>query len=655
MLILCACGESRERDAGGAVDAGPHPCAPAECGASACGVLDDGCGGTVDCGECVDDAGCRISDDLVLTLPVHPVEVLVTLDGAPLPSVDDPQSAWLHFWSIDTGTTDGLGPALDGLRVPLYEGLSPVGSTVANLPPGDYWVALYNDEERNDPRLPVSGGARPWRVRVVPETMQVEIDLQTALLTIEPRLDGALWNGPSSDRLLVDGEVWSLSREGAALETIEHRVLRGARTIGLIGHVGGWGLPLHTVTIEEDLVVRLDVPTAMVQLDMTRNGAPFARAQQLELVSRRGGHPWLVDAGPGAPPVRMVTGRYGVRYVGPDVFAPSELELTEIEVTADGSVTIDVPTVVASLRFVPGGNATPPDCATAVRLLLDDRPVLTLPSPIATAETPVELVPGTYRVQYEPPYDRACEPPASGWPASLRELGVLQVAADTTELEVAVERWSLTTVVTLDGSSPPTVRIDEGEGSSSPSLALDQDHRLWLYPPGDGDRSPITSHESWVFAGEHELTYSDGFGPFDEVWPRFAQVLQRLDITADTTLAVDIPRVWARVETRLGPMSLPSVSEPFWPMSVGLPSSPALVTSSRAFDRLWDFRAPHVTRTTLWQDDGTARPPIEAWVMPGTYLLELGAPAAFIPAGAHFAAGGIPPAGTPLGCWTVRE
>ncbi|RZO54624.1 MAG: hypothetical protein EVA89_27635 [Sandaracinaceae bacterium] len=382
MLVLCLVGCGAPPDLPDAGDAGEEDaCVALTCAPDECGTREDGCGGAVDCGGCASggrcvanrceaecsadhecapaeacdlSAGrctseCRRGARVVLDVPALEVEIVLRLDGAPLPetSATDARLQLIR---------EGGDFALEG-HVALYEDGARITSPRAIVSPGRYHAILVE-------------GARHLElgtVEVGPDAERLEVTATTVEPPLEVRFEGAsaAWLGgalrfvspalheragvlvPLGD--LVDGRgtlqivpgVYDVYYEPSG--TRDERV--AARAARLFEGLAVDGSPLS-----------LELPLARLRGTVSLGGAAFPSGEGLT----------LQVASPGAWPVPVMHTDGEIDLVvprGPVTLGVTPAAACTVTLDAGPASAIDIPCVRSEVRIAlrrwPGPDACP--------------------------------------------------------------------------------------------------------------------------------------------------------------------------------------------------------------------------------------------------------------------------------------------------------
>lgn len=693
LLWLSACGGG-EVPADAAVDAGP--CVPITCedADAECGAIDDGCGGSLACGdcalgeacgfvrplrcggECASDAdcdrgevcdlgaarcttGCRTGSSLAVDLPHHPVTFEVTLDGAPLPEAaggavptlqivpqatagDARSGYWLHPYELDDGSWR-LRDRLEG-----------------NLPPGDYevWYSL----EGGDPAAPFpwAGHTHLTALRVEPGDATVVVDIPVAHVTLRTRLSSAAlpevtdgWS--SSPRLQVArstfvplyDEVTGEPRAAITVPLVAGAPFSvrydGSDDAAFAAFPRNGLSPLHESIAVDGDVVDLDIGAVRLAVELRFDGSPAGPGTHRLVLSRDGEPDVVVEfTDPASTDLTLRPGIYGLEYRGSA--AGGGTRGVELVAATDGRRVLDFATTRATFRVTTSAGPRP-GCPGSAHIFLGATRIDLGPSDEETRVT-ARVLEGEYVPSFRP--GEPCAEGESGWPADVAALPAVQVRGESPEVSLFVPRHALTLAVTLDGERPPDLPAD---GGSAPSLWVGPTERgpgaagAWvpLYRAApEGGIVPVTTHTLWLHDREYDVHYDGVSGDYEAVWPVGARrVLGALHPATRPTVSIDVARAPSRLEVTSGGRPLPARVEEGWEHLAPV----VRLTASEG----------EATQVVLFSTDGVPIAPRERWHAPGRYQLTFDGYTDRHRLGTRlYARSGLPPLGTPLGCWDAR-
>lgn len=685
-LALLACGAPAAGE-----DAGVEACTPRTCASAGaeCGTLDDGCGARIECGacaahqtcglerpnacggECTTDAHCARgsfcdtassacttacrgpSTRSAIDIAPARVELVVTLDGGPLPvieSAEEQAPALLLF---------GSDPFLDLRVLRLYER---VGSTdewapreriTLSLLPGEYLLSYAGDI--------VSGafadhwpfGSADLQTIRVRDDVVVEVDVPRVRASIDATLDGspappgARFDAErAGSRPFAGGTYWPLPLS-------ERWLVPGEYTVGYRGGpepwpVGRWQV---SVTIDGGPVV-IDVPSVTVAFDVTLAGTPVTGpAPPFELLLPGELLGVEIPAAGGS----VVPGTYELRLTASP--ADSEWPASRatldpaLEITSDGVIAVDVARARVDATVLLDGAPVPP--SPCGHVVIGSWPLLATGG--ATPQS-AWLVPGRYGIRYFAPRCDGIDPE---WPMTANDLGEVTVS-DGDSIVVDVPRVRAIFETTLAGGPLPALGI--ADGPAPPALEIVSSADVWerlrlpLYERIDGVLGPLPEHAAWVSPGLHDVGYFGG-GPapeYREHWPAGAGWLRRgIDLRSDATVAIDVPRTRVDLAVTLGggPFAPVAYEDRWWEESFRGVGGPEIALGRPSTFGLLD----RVDFQIYPEDDPSLDPllPVDrrtAWVLPGTYAVrfQVGRVRPGFPPPSEW-----PMVGGDLGCWTV--
>ncbi|MGE0788190.1 MAG: hypothetical protein AB7S26_21135 [Sandaracinaceae bacterium] len=661
-FLVTGCGTSHESDAGPDAD-----CAPMTCGAR-CGDVDDGCGGTLSCPPCVTcatdadcDTGtvcdlgsglctseCRQGPHIAVDLPLVPVEVHVTLNGAPLPTRADASglSPQLVFVSP-------LAPSWHGATLDLYARgeAEPYAAPVASLAPGDY--SVYLQPEGAPAPWPSDGYLPVGRVSVASTTTSLAIDIPTVEVEVRVTLDGA--------------PVPALGGAGSASTYVELRyepplgVVPGRTAIRLTDATA----PLHLVFVPGPVTLRfsrgpaspavwptsgplaqrielgsaptvaIDIPREELHVHLRRAGAIPADGVVIRATSLEPSYYMPPDE----PLGTVVDGELGAYVLpgmlrilsagGPDGWPQETWTIADREITGPTDVDADLDPVLVRV------SADTSPCSGGGEVTIGG---VTIP---ASEEADVWLFRGEHRPTYTTDGFLDCGSNAIA-PEQTVPLPPVEIVDDTpVHIDVPMVRAAIR--VTLDGDPPaempfvtdwtaPILRLRALDALSPIDVPLfDRDLVGSRFTPAETD--------VMIVAGTYDVSYA-GRGALRDAWPNASMTLQEsVRIDTDGPLPIALETVAATIDLSVAGGPLPPNPQDSWegggwPSQIVL-SGPGVSAWSQP---LYDLGSDDVLR------------PLSSVTVPvfrGRYdlLYEM-------PQGFHVRAEGpLPPPGVPLGCW----
>lgn len=705
-------------------DAGVHEaCVPRTCASAGaeCGALDDGCGGSLECGTCeatetcgieranVCGGECRIDSHCTrgafcdpargvcttgcrgptraIGVDIAPVrvELVVTLDGAPMPDVSGegtPSSLLLYGEDLTT-------PA----GVALYDYSPETGVHTARerteiwLLPGRYRVALDMRPSgvflEHWPAVPASLGTIEVR-----KEGSLHVDVPRVRATLEVRLAGSVppaGDGPIlwllSDRLA--GGRFELSASPTAWWVPGEYEVLYAHVLGANEWPQNRNRSLGSITIGEDTTTILDVPRARIAFDVMLDGAPRPSSgvygqPELELVEvvedaeplriplyeERGD----VEALPDPVGAWVLPGTYALYYQpgGRLLEWPASRALLDDALVIEGDrvVPIDVRRVRVDASVTLGGAAPPSRGCGSVSIGTWD----IMPSADGEPRS-AWMIPGRYDVDYST--DPCWERFDASWPATGAILGEQLVLGDG-PVVVDVPRARLTVTATLAGAPLPDVTLALDSFAARPliaiirsgaehghALGLRNTHRgpigaveLGLYARVGDHAEPTDTHELALIPGSYDVYYVYGTGEFEAEWPSGpAMLLSAVEVRSDGALAIDVPRTSVDLAVTLsgGGLGEPIRERDAWWQS-GFRSEISI--PEVALVRADAFDGQERASFDLYERSGEQYVPIgrqTRWVLPGTYAVRyqvLYNASEDVPVGWPIASGD-------LGCWIV--